>query len=294
MTLPPLTSRTRANAAPGADATDRWALLADTHIDADPATRSPQDVNMAANLERVLAEVIALRDQIDAVVINGDCSYIEGLRGDYDTLAKLLHPVSEAGLPIHLTLGNHDDRGPFHEAFTDHRPDLPPVEDKHVGVVEGHQVDWVMLDSLRFVNKTEGEIGRAQLEWLDRRLAAFPDKPVILIGHHYPEPERVDVIPIDPPPPIAGLVDGDALLDIARRHGQVKAYVYGHSHFWGVRTDDHGLHHVNLPPTAYVFRPEQPSGWVLATAHADHMTLELRSLDPDHEHHAAVTTLRWR
>ena len=294
MTLKPFSPRGRAAEDDTTPVTDRWALLADTHIDADPATRSPQDVCMADNLKQVLAEVIAMRDQLDAVVINGDCAYIEGLRGDYDTLAKLLHPVSEAGLPIHLTLGNHDDRGPFYDAFADHRPDAPPIDDKHIGVIEGRQVDWVMLDSLRFVNMTEGELGQAQLEWLDRRLAAAPDKPVILIGHHYPEKQREDVIPIDPPPPIPGLVDGDAFLDLARRRDQVKAYIYGHSHFWGVQTDDHGLHQVNLPPTAYVFRPELPSGWVLATAHADHMTLELRAVNPQHPRHGEKTDLRWR
>ena len=273
---------------------DRLALLADPHIDADPATRSRQDVCMADNLAKVVNEVIALREHVDAVVINGDCAYIEGLRGDYETLANLLHGVREAGLPIHMTLGNHDDRGPFYEIFPQHAATAPAVNDKHVAIIQGRHVNWFLLDSLNVVNETEGEVGARQLEWLDRCLTDHPDKTAIVVGHHYPEKERRDVVPADPAPAIPGLSDGDALLAILHRHPHAQAYIYGHSHVWGVHTDDHGLHHINLPPTSYTFSPGLASGWVLATVHPDHMTLELRTIDRQHPQHGDKTTLRWR
>lgn len=292
MTLKPFSAPSGHAAEENSGKPDRWALLADTHIEADPAARA-RGACMAENLARVVRQILAVDEPVDAVVINGDCSNIDGQRGDYDVLAKLVQPLREAGLPVHLTLGNHDNRESFFEAFADHRAEAPPVDGKHVSIVEGRQADWVMLDTLRFVNKTEGELGREQLEWLGRHLAGSGEKPVILIGHHYPELSRENVIPVDPAPPIPGLLDGGPLLELAHRHPRVKAYIFGHSHFWAVKTDDHGLNHINLPPTAFVFRPENPSGWVLATAHPDHLTLELRSLDPEHAEHGRVTTLRW-
>jgi len=142
----------------------------DTHIAADPDAIGRQGVNMAANLKRAITEILAERDGLDGVIVNGDCAAVEGLRGDYETFAALLAPLRDAGLPIHLTMGNHDDRGPFLEAFAQARPAAPPVDGKHVSVVEGRCVNWIFLDSLRFVNKVEGEFGPAQLDWLERFL----------------------------------------------------------------------------------------------------------------------------
>ena len=283
------------NAATGPSTeTERWAFLSDIHIAADPSTVSRQGVNMAAHLQRVVAEVVAEREGLDGVIINGDCAYLEGLRGDYDQLATLLAPLREAGLPIHMTMGNHDDRGPFLEAFAQARPAVPPVDGKQVSVVSGRCVNWVFLDSLRFVNKVEGEIGAAQLAWLERYLATQTAKPVILVGHHYPENFRDDIIPAEEKIQIAGLIDGEAFLGLAERFPQVKIYIYGHSHDWKVAPRLGGVHQVNLPPTAYVFNPSRPNGWVRATADAQGITVELRALDPTHPEHGKPVRLAWR
>ncbi|MCB1079195.1 MAG: metallophosphoesterase [Verrucomicrobiae bacterium] len=273
---------------------ERWAFLSDTHIAADPAFVSKQGVNLTENLKRVIAEVMQERDQLDGLFVNGDCAFNEGLRGDYDTFAKLLEPVRESGLPIHLTMGNHDDRGPFYEALSAQRPKNPPVEGKHVSVVEGRAVNWVFLDSLRFVNKVEGEFGEAQLKWLEGYLSANAAKPVLLVGHHYPQVFRDDVIPGDEKIKISGLVDSEAFLALADRHPQVKVYIYGHSHDWKTLTGESGLHQVNLPPTAYVFNPAKPNGWVRGIVSSEGLSLELRALDTSHPQHGQKVELKWR
>ena len=117
---------------------------------------------------------------------------------------------------------------------------------------------------------------------------------MILVGHHYPQEFREDVIPGKKKVKISGLVDSEAFLDLAGKHARVKAYVYGHSHDWGVETSGDGMHRVNLPPTAYVFRPERPNGWVLATVGAEGMKLELRALDRAHAQQGEVRDLGWR
>ena len=55
LALSPLLSHSPVKAADS----ETWALLSDTHIAADPSLKSRQDVNMADNLRRVIAEVVA-------------------------------------------------------------------------------------------------------------------------------------------------------------------------------------------------------------------------------------------
>lgn len=283
-----------APASRAADEPERWAFLSDTHIDADPAFVSKQGVCMAENLKRVVAEVLAETEKVDAVFIDGDCAYLDGQRGDYDVLAELLAPLREAGIPIHMTMGNHDDRDVFAEAFGAHRPDAPPVKGKRVSVAEGREVDWIFLDSLRFVNQVEGEFGPVQLAWLEDRLKAPEGKPAILVGHH-----NIQVVPAETGPGekqarITGLVDSGDFLALASRLPRVKAYIYGHSHDWKTATDTDGLHQINLPPTAYVFNPARPNGWVRATVSAGGIAMELRALDPAHPEHGKTVELKWR
>ncbi len=54
----------------------------------------------------------------------------------------------------------------------------------HIGnefIIETPMANWILLDSLRFVNKTEGEIGEKQLKWLTGLLDANPDKPAVIL-----------------------------------------------------------------------------------------------------------------
>lgn len=278
--------------ASGGDTAERWALLADTHIPDDPATAA-RGVNMTDHFRRVGAELIAEagRAPLQGVIINGDCAYLKGLKGDYENLAELLDPLVEAGLSVHLTMGNHDDRGPFYQVLADHKPERPVVDGQHVALLETPLADWYLLDSLRFVDQVEGELGEAQRRWLAERLARNPDKPAILAAHHYLQPEDP---PGGEPRRMTGLVDSAGFVELLAQHPQAKAFLFGHSHRWHVAADDNGCHLVNLPPTAYVFDAQRPSGWVLATVTATGMTLELRSLDPDHPEHGIETRLAWR
>src|SRR5947209_14904963 len=110
----------------------RFALLSDVHIAADPSAHE-RDVVMANHLKQVVDELLRLDPRPAWVSVDGDCAYHLGLPGDYATLAGLLRPVREAGLPIHLTVGNHDRRDNFHEAFAaggGAAQDKSPVEDR--------------------------------------------------------------------------------------------------------------------------------------------------------------------
>jgi predicted phosphodiesterase len=90
------------------------------------------------------------------------------------------------------------------------------------------------------------------------------------------------------------LKDSAALAELLARHGQVKTFIFGHTHNWHIETHASGVHLINLPPTGYVFKEGRPNGWVRATLARDGMEIELRSLDPNHPEYAQVKQLMWR
>lgn len=274
------------------DSSESWALLSDTHIAAD-ANLEARGANMANNLTKVVEQVLAEKDSLSGVVIDGDCAYNNGQPGDYETLFGILMPLREVGLPIHLTLGNHDD-GDVLSNVLPQSDKGSPVEGKHCTIIETPVINLVLLDSLRFVNKVEGEIGPEQISWIGQHLDRTSDKPSILIGHHYPQPATGDSTPGEAPPRITGLVDTQDLFQTLAPRKAAKAYVYGHSHRWEFSIDGDGIHHVNLPPTAYVFNEDRPNGWVRATFSATGGEFELIALDPAHPQHGEKHSLVWR
>ncbi len=264
----------------------RLALLSDTHIPETPSMMV-RETNMTANLKQVVQEILALTDKPSAVMINGDCAYLKGLPADYANLAECVAPLSQAGFPLHMTMGNHDDRGPFYEALQQQKPERPLLQAKHVTVVEGPRANWFLLDSLEGVNSTPGLLGVEQREWLSKALTERAEKPAIVMAHHTPQFE----------PPAAGkawggLKDTVELMELLAGHKHVKAFIFGHSHQWA-HLRRGSIHLVNLPPVAYVFAEGKPNGWVLADMQENSLTLELRCIDPAHKQHGEKLVLEW-
>jgi len=258
-----------------------WALFSDPHIAADRATVHSQ-VNMADHLEGVVKEVAAMPVRPAGIFVNGDCAFNNGQMDDYATLTGLLEPLRQT--PIHLTLGNHDNRDHFWKALKTETAARRPVADKQTLIVSAPAVNWFVLDSLDQTLSTPGLLGKPQLVWLGRALDANTDKPALVMLHH--NPGFTEAVP--------GLKDTAALLEVIRPRKHVKAYFFGHTHFWDVTQDESGIHFINLPPTAYVFREGKPSGWVRATLRTGGMKLELRCLDISHPQHGEVKDLKWR
>ena len=261
-----------------------WALLSDTHIAADRATVA-RTVNMAGHLTTVARELVALPARPAGVIVCGDCAYNSGEKADYTTLTDLLAPLRQEQMSVCLTLGNHDQREHFREALKDDKTiEQQPVADRNVALLRSRRVNWFVLDSLDKTLSVPGLIGEQQLDWLAKSLDANPDKPAVVLVHHNPDKkENID-----------GLKDTDALFRTIRPRKQVKAYIFGHTHNWTVTKDESGIHLINLPPVAYVFREGRPSGWVRATLNDAGMRLELRCVDPAHSAHGDVHDLQWR
>ena len=259
-----------------------WALLSDVHLDADRRA-VVSGVNMARNFEVVAEELLGLAERPAGVFINGDCAHETGEAGDYAVLVDLLGPVRQGQMPVHLTLGNHDQRERFWEAFREEKEAKHPVADRQTGLVRGAEVNWFLLDSLEVTAASPGLLGAEQLSWLGKALDANADRPALVMVHHNPGIDGH-----------IGLRDSLKLFEVIRPRKQVKAYIFGHTHVWRTEQDNTGLHLINLPPVGYVFKEGNPSGWVQATLEPKGMLLELRCVDRSHKAHGQKVRLTWR
>lgn len=271
------------------DKKETWFLFSDTHIAEDQAAVS-REVNMADHLKQAVKEVVALQEKEKAygLFVNGDLALNEGTKGDYATFVELVKPLRHAGLDVHLTLGNHDHRENFWDGCWEIAKNEKLLPLKHIGVITSAVVNWVLLDSLDVTNKTPGVLGESQLAWVDRTLRDLPDRPTIVMVHHNPGPFEVV-----PGTKVSGLTDSAALISVLDKHHKAKALIFGHTHNWEVKSRNSGLHLINLPPVAYPFAKEKPSGWVKAQVDAKGMTLELRAINKAHPQHAEKKRIDW-
>ena len=259
-----------------------WVLLADTHIAADPKQIN-KSVNMTDNLTAMSKEILNLAERPAGVFVVGDCAFNQGEPADYTQFIGLLEPLRADGMPVHLMLGNHDQRENFWTAIAAEKNLKRPVAEKQAAMIGTELVNWFMLDSLEKTLQTPGALGAEQLKWLAETLDANPSKPAVIFVHHNPGLEGN-----------LGLKDTEPFWQVLRPRKQVKAWIYGHTHNWRISQDDCGVHLVNLPPTSYIFRDGDPAGWVQATARRDGLKLELHSLDRKHKSHGQVVDLKWR
>lgn len=258
-----------------------FAFFSDSHIDADVKSVHA-GVNMADNLAACAHELTDWPVMPAGIVVNGDLALSRGLPQDYGTFGQLIHPL-RALAPIHLSLGNHDQREHFWQAFPEDASRMADVPNKQVAVFSSERANWFLLDSLDVTAETPGQLGEAQLDWLSHELGSRAKKPALVVCHH----------PMDMTG-IMGLKDSAALLELLLQHRQVKAFIFGHTHNWNIEQHPTGVHLVNLPQTSYPFQAGRPSGWVRATLASDGAEFELRCLDRHHPEHGQVTQLKWR
>lgn len=258
------------------------AWFSDPHIDAN-ASLIHRNVNMADQLAASIRELASWPVKPAAVIVNGDLALKDGQAGDYATFGKLIEPA-RALAPMHLTLGNHDQRENFWRAFPQDAGLQKAPPQRQCAVFSVQRANLFLLDSLEDTSQAPGILGEAQFLWLAQALSARPEKPAIIVAHHN----------LNPRGGTTGLKDSAALEEIFTRFPQIKAFIFGHTHNWEVSQHQTGVHLVNLPPTSYVFNGTRPNGWVRCTLAGDGAEFELRSLDVNHPEHAQVKKLLWR
>lgn len=283
-------------------------LLSDTHIAAD-AKLINQNVNMFDNLKQTVAEVLAADSRAASVVVNGDLVFKTGEPEDYKQFLELIKPLRESGMPIRMSMGNHDHRANFWAAVKDEKDagkgPGDPIEDRYVTVFQTERANWFMLDSLDKTNSTPGVLGKKQIEWLGKELDAKTDKPAIVMVHHNPVFPNPNAKPkTEEPKPDAkpaadyskakggGITDTEELWPVLTARKQVKALIWGHTHNWALTKRD-DIQMINLPTVAYPFAKGKANGWVDCKLREKGMTLKLTCIDKKHESNGQTVELDW-
>lgn len=262
---------------PGPAKPVRFALLSDTHIAADPKDEYRKFLP-SENLKSIVPQVIESRPE--GVIINGDAARLTGELADYGALKSLLAPLTE-NVPIYIGLGNHDNRENFLMGIQPQTELRQTVPDKYVLVIEKGGLRFILLDSLLYVNKVAGLLGKVQRKWLADYLESSDSRPTVLFVHHTLGDGDGD------------LLDIERLYSAIRPHRKVKAIFYGHSHEYAF-AEREGVHLVNLPAVGYNFKDTEPVGWVAGSFTSEGVDLTLRALAGDRTADGKTTTLTWK
>ena len=170
------------------------------------------------HFEKTVEEILALNPRPKRVICLGDVAYLTGKPEEYAVARDLLGRLEEAGMELTITMGNHDRRANFAEAFPE-KAAAAELGHRMVYTVKTPRADFIVLDSLQEGENhdkwiTPGAIDDEQRAWLESRLAQYAEsgKPVFVMAHH----------------PVNETKVGKLLMKCPACCG----YIYGHNHIW--------------------------------------------------------------
>lgn len=193
------------------------AQLSDLHLCSKPLQGT---VYTGGFLKHAVASVLAFSPRPDAVVLTGDLVE-RGTVEEYMQLRAALAPLA-AVMPVHLQVGNHDDRAALRAVFGDGLPG--PGAAFHQYATDVGAVRLVVCDTVE-VGKAWGRLCPDRLAWLDRTLAQDDARPTIVALHHPPFATGIGFMDR------LGVRDGAEECErIIARHPQVQRVICGHVH----------------------------------------------------------------
>jgi 3',5'-cyclic-AMP phosphodiesterase len=215
------------------------------------ASNRVSETNMLT--ERAFRVVARLDPLPDVVIITGDLTEC-GLAPEYANLSEMLGRT--LSMPVYVIPGNHDRRDNFRAGLA-HLPGVNSDPDFVQYAIEDHPVRLVMLDTL-VAGASHGELSAAQLEWLDRTLAAQPTKPT-MVGMHHP-PFTTGIPHMDK----IALLNAGMFRSVLARHRQVERIVCGHHHRAIMGRFEHAI--VSISPSVahqveLTFAPSDPGAF---------------------------------
>ena len=252
-------------------------ILNDIHLTGIPEEKIPANAkDDDDHLRLAVTQILALPKKPAAVIINGDLALSVGTAADYAVVRTLIAPLRDAGIPVHLTLGNHDVRDVFRTAFPEMQSASALQDHRHNGLIDLPSTRLILLDTLDQTPGPGGKLGAEQIAWMLAKIDEVPTKQVVLVGHHNPQ------VGGDTSHYKGGIADtADFWPEIAKRQ-QVKAYVHGHTHEW-TQAKENDIHIISTIACAYVFNANtNATGWTSARFNAHGFQLKLNTLETDH------------
>ena len=193
------------------------AQLSDLHVRPEGVLYQ-EVVDSNTMLAAAIAHVNALDPRPDLVLLSGDL-VDHGTSDEYTMLAKLLATLK---VPMLAIPGNHDEREAFCRTFAG-QSCLPASGPINYAVGDRGPVRIVALD-VTLPGLHHGSVSEAGAAWLDRVLAAEPDRPTIVMMHQ--PPFDIGIPYLD----LYSCRDGERLAAVVARHPQVERIVCGHVH----------------------------------------------------------------
>ncbi len=132
-------------------------------------------VNTWSGYQAVLDAVIAEQQHYDLIIATGDLSQDHSVEA-YQHFAQ---GIQRLPAPCVWLPGNHD----FQPAMYDTLAKAGISQSKHV--LLGKRWQMLLLDS-QVYGVPHGMLSEFQLEWLEKALAAYPDRDTVILLHHHP------------------------------------------------------------------------------------------------------------
>jgi 3',5'-cyclic AMP phosphodiesterase CpdA len=192
------------------------AQLTDTHL-LPEGRKLANLIDTNAQLEAAVARLNGLSTPADVVLVTGDLAD----DGEPESYAALRERLGALNAPFYLIPGNHDRRQALVEAFPDHA--YLPQNGFLQYAVEDHAVRLIALDTL-VEGRDGGALCEERLAWLDRTLAAEPQRPTQIFMHHPPFESGIRWMDS------MGLSGARDLRGVLGGHPQVRLVVCGHIH----------------------------------------------------------------
>ena len=173
-------------------------------------------------LSRVVDEILGMSPRPKRVVCFGDVALSYGLAADYAASRPILRRILDAGIELHMTMGNHDRRSNFLKHWPDYAENQI-VPGRVTRVVSLGCADLVLLDTLKGTDDraendmgpVEGTIDAPQLAWLEDFVAKA--KRPFFVGSHQFRDLRIS---------------GASPVSRVAKSRLFAGWIYGHDHSW--------------------------------------------------------------
>lgn len=161
--------------------TDMSKILVMTDLHLTEAGEQIIGLDPAKRFALCLSHAARAHPDADGLILTGDLAH----RGTHVAYATLKKHLENAPWPVHMTLGNHDNRDVFKSVF----PDAPCDPNGFVQTcLDLDDVRLILLDTLdeQAAIRHSGRLCTQRLDWLQSVLSDANDKPCLLLLHHPP------------------------------------------------------------------------------------------------------------
>ena len=232
---------------PAAQADFCFVHFTDTHIMAGGVHPSTQ-LDTEVCLRQVVDVLQTLEPQPAFAVVGGDLASPDILDReqtlepeDYMPSYRLLQDIlSPLPYPVHMLLGNHDNRQAFHQVMQTGATNGDALHHYSFDYQGWH---FVALDSL-LPGKPGGQVDAKQLNWLRDDLKAHQGQPTLAFVHHHPLPLGLAWLDAMP------LYNGVDLVSVVRQYPDVGWIICGHVHMDHIVQRD-GVTMLTTPSTCF-------------------------------------------